>query len=100
MALSGRSFRNFGEFRAAFWIAMSATGIARLFSASNQALMARGYAPKPPGAFFNGRQGFYELDHIKEIQDGGPVYDLGNLQVIATLVHDSKTSAASAFRGC
>ncbi|MGH7866286.1 MAG: hypothetical protein ACREP9_01350, partial [Candidatus Dormibacteraceae bacterium] len=91
MALNGRSFGNFRDFRAAFWIAMSASGIAELFGASNQALMAQGFAPRPPGAFFNGRRGYYELDHIQAIQDGGPVYDLGNLHVLASLVHDAKT---------
>ena len=38
-----------------------------------------------------GKSGRLEVDHIKPLDDGGAVYDLGNLQSLCRSCHISKT---------
>ncbi len=86
--LQGRTFRDFDEFRSAFWIEVSLDPIlSPQFSVGNRALMARGNAPVAVKGQQVGGRFVYEIDHVKEIQDGGNVYDMNNLIIRTPLNH-------------
>jgi len=54
--------------------------------------MKDGLAPYEPKTLYSKRFGKkYNIDHTKEIQDGGYVYDLDNLSIIAPKTHEEKT---------
>ena len=40
-----------------------------------------------------GKAGVLEVDHVVRLEDGGPEYDLDNLQALCRGCHVSKTSA-------
>ena len=91
--LSGRSFNNFDQFREAFWKEMSSDPVVRQqFSPSSQALMKNGNAPYAIPSQSRGNRKVYELDHHKEIRDGGSVYDLDNIIIRTPNNHVNKTN--------
>lgn len=44
------------------------------------------------------RKGMVHADHIIEARDGGPFWELSNIQVLCELHHNAKTLAAKAQR--
>ncbi|WP_374940063.1 hypothetical protein [Streptomyces finlayi] len=72
--LQGKSFKTFGDFREAFWKAVSSdSGLAAGFSKSNRTRMAAGRAPFVANQQAVGRNNKYVLHHVKPIQHGGGV---------------------------
>ena len=64
-----------------------------VFSKSDLWLMEHGYAPRVHDSdLYSNKFGkVYNLDHMIEIQDGGYVYDLDNLDIVAPKTHEEKT---------
>jgi hypothetical protein len=86
--LQGREFRNFNEFRAAFWIAVADTpSLASQFSPSNQTAMRNGNAPVAVNTQRFGGSGSYILHHTTPIAKGGGVYDMSNLTIVTPRMH-------------
>lgn len=86
--LQGQSFETFKDFRRAFWIEMSKNpGIANTFRSSNRTLMEGGDAPFAPSDMGYDLRARYEINHITPIEEGGSVYDLGNMEVLAPRPH-------------
>ncbi|MET7534650.1 RHS repeat domain-containing protein [Streptomyces goshikiensis] len=86
--LQGREFKNFDEFRAAFWEQVSKNpNLAGQFDVSGQTLMADGKAPFVAKAQAVGQQKRYVLHHVTPIQRGGGVYDLDNIVVVTPRYH-------------
>ncbi|MET9802198.1 DUF6531 domain-containing protein [Streptomyces sp. NPDC006368] len=87
-ALQGRQFKNFDDFREAFWMEVSRVPeIASQFSPSNQTLIAQGKAPFAVPEQAVGGNMRYVLHHIQPIQHGGGVYDLDNILVLTPQQH-------------
>lgn len=91
--LNGKEFKDFGEFRSAFWKEVANDPvISKQFDARSIGNMKNG---KAPVSVFDERVGGrikYELDHNVEIQNGGNVYDLNNIIVRTPYNHIQKTS--------
>jgi hypothetical protein len=86
--LNGREFRNFNEFRAAFWKAVADTpSLASQFSPSNQAAMRNGNAPIAVETQWFGGSRSYTLHHTTPIAKGGGVYDMSNLTIVTPRIH-------------
>ena len=86
--LDGREFRNFNEFRAAFWKAVADTpSLASQFSPSNQAAMRNGSAPIAVQTQWFGGNGSYVLHHTTPIAKGGGVYNMSNLTIVTPRMH-------------
>ena len=90
-ALVGRQFNTFQGFRAAFW--RSVAGQPELtseFDTQNLANIRRGYAPFAPTEYQANTSDAgmrFNLHHEIPIEDGGPVYDLGNIKVTDPSTH-------------
>lgn len=80
--LRGRRFANSGEFRRAFWIAVSQSDLARQFTARDLWRMRRGLAPIAPRSQWYGRQRAYIVHHRRTIASGGAVYDMSNMLIV------------------
>ena len=91
--LVGKKFNSFDEFRGEFWKAMSRSSYASEFDSSNRWAMEHGYAPKVRDSSLYSEQfgKSYNLDHTIEIQDGGYVFDLDNITILAPKTHETKT---------
>lgn len=86
--LQGEQFKNFGEFREAFWRAVAADpSLSSQFRSSNQANMREGRAPKVARSQAVGKNNAYVLHHVKPIQHGGGVYDMDNIIVVTPRYH-------------
>ncbi|XVV02717.1 LamG-like jellyroll fold domain-containing protein [Actinosynnema sp. CA-248983] len=86
--LSGREFRDFDDFRKAFWTAVANDAeLSGQFSPSNRSVMADGNAPFVPSSQRYGGQSRYVLHHVQPIQHGGGVFDLNNIVVVTPLYH-------------
>lgn len=85
--LSGRDFKNFDEFRNAFWIAVSETKYLDNFSPQNRTKIRAGNAPTPIAEQWSDGRKTYELHHIEPINQGGSVYDLSNLMIVTPRFH-------------
>jgi RHS repeat-associated protein len=89
--LAGRTFKNFDEYRAAFWRAVGEDpDLMRQFGRSNQAHILKGEAPYAATSQQIGDQPQYEvfnLHHKKSIESGGAVYDAENILVASPLQH-------------
>ncbi|MFC3408998.1 hypothetical protein ACFSUJ_12510 [Streptomyces lusitanus] len=86
--LQGKHFKNFRDFREAFWMAVSADpGLAGGFSKANRTRMAAGRAPFVVKQQAVGKNNKYVLHHVTPIQRGGGVYDLDNLIVVTPRYH-------------
>ncbi len=86
--LRGKSFRNFDHFREEFWLAVSeCPELMKDFKPSNQILIRMGLAPYPvPSEQVGGRTTF-ELHHLEEIQHGGEVFNMDNINVTTPRLH-------------
>jgi len=86
--LRGRAFRNFDEFREAFWQAVAAAPeLASQFSLRNRTEMRNGRAPVAPQEQHYGELRAYVLHHQRPIVRGGGVYDMSNILVVSPRVH-------------
>lgn len=87
-ALQGRQFKNFDEFRSAFWEEVSKNpNLAGQFDPSGRTNMAGGKAPFAVKSQQVGGQKRYVLHHVTPIQRGGGVYDLDNIVVVTPRYH-------------
>lgn len=86
--LRGRTFRNFDHFREEFWLAVSeCPELMKDFKPSNQTLIRMGLAPYPiPSEQVGGRTTF-ELHHVEEIQHGGEVFNMDNINITTPRLH-------------
>jgi RHS repeat-associated protein len=98
--LRGRTFKDFGEFREAFWQEVgNDPSLSSQFSRSNQTLMRAGKTPAAVlGQSYGGQNG-YVLHHIDPIQHGGGVYDLDNILVATPRFHAEVLSPSYHFGG-
>jgi len=86
--LRWKEFRNFHEFRRAFWKAVAADPELRTqFSARNLRFMQKGLAPYPSANDQYGGRVKFELHHQLEIAQGGAVYDMENIVVMTPRRH-------------
>lgn len=89
--LSGRDFKNFDEFRGAVWRDIANDRVlSQNFKPSNLSLMRNGKAPFVTNTQQRGKRMRYELDHSREIQDGGSVYGLDNIRIKTPDAHVRK----------
>ena len=80
--LRGREFASFDRFREAFWVEVSAEeGMRSQFSPANVNRMRKGRAPRAPMIHTVGGRRSFELHHLKEVRNGGGIYELDNLRV-------------------
>lgn len=87
--LVGQEFRNFNEFRKAFWktVAIDAA-LSHQFSAQNLAAMRNsGSAPFPPAGDHHMSHRKYVLHHIVPISESGAVYDIDNIRIVTPKAH-------------
>jgi hypothetical protein len=103
--MRGEKFKNFKEFRMKFWrlVAADSDGLGKAgpegWSASNIALMKKGYAPKV-GTYTDpktkkkvyqgtggGSNTVYQLNHILALDRGGELYDMDNLEIVTPVMH-------------
>ncbi|WP_434159391.1 hemagglutinin repeat-containing protein [Sinorhizobium meliloti] len=86
--LAGRNFKDFNEFRGAFWVAVSKDPVLRTqFTRQNQARMKNGLAPFVVDTQGVGGRQTYELDHMLDLRNGGNVYDMDNIIIRTPLNH-------------
>ncbi len=86
--LRGQRFRDFDEFRKAFWTTVGFDpGLLDQFKPVNRGKLLNGRAPFAPRTEHNGENSRYEIHHIEHIQNGGAVYDVDNLAVMTPKRH-------------
>ncbi len=86
--LSGKTYKNFDEFRKDFWLEISKNEkFIKEFSKSNQGTLKKGQSPFVEKGGEYGLSKRYELHHIKPIQNGGAVYDMNNLIIVTPKMH-------------
>ena len=89
--INGKLFTRFDQMRSAIWKDIGNDPVlSKNFSKSNQQLMQQGKAPFALPSQHRGERKRYELDHSKEIQDGGSVYDLSNIRIKTPAAHVQK----------
>ena len=89
--LVGKQVSSFDELRGEIYKGISNSSYADEFSASNQTLMADGLAPYAPESLQTGNnynQEKYNIHHVNPVEDGGDVYNLDNLAIVAPQAHD------------
>ncbi|KAA0964222.1 S-type pyocin domain-containing protein [Pseudomonas sp. ANT_H12B] len=80
--LRGREFKNFNQFRTAFWTAVrNDPALFSQFNEDAQDRLMSGNAPAVREKEAVGNRGTFELHHVERIADGGAVYDVDNLRV-------------------
>ena len=86
--MNGAEFKNFDQFRSRFWkeVAGDPT-LSKSFRPSNLERMRGGKAPFARTVDQRGQRAAYELDHYKEIRDGGGVYDLNKIRIKTPVSH-------------
>ncbi|WP_420708469.1 HNH endonuclease signature motif containing protein [Pseudomonas sp. LY10J] len=86
--LRGRSFASFDSFRRAFWREVGREqGLISNWATRNQDFVRKGNAPQVRKEERRGRRVAYEIHHVKQISEGGEVYDLDNLVVLTPNAH-------------
>lgn len=86
--LKGKQFRNFDEFREAFWKEVANDpNLAGQFTSDNFYRMKAGAAPRAEFAQQIGGQQSYVLHHKTPINQGGAVYDIDNLYIVTPKYH-------------
>ncbi|SEC67438.1 S-type Pyocin [Pseudomonas frederiksbergensis] len=81
-ALRGREFKNFNQFRTAFWTAVrNDPALFSQFNEDAQDRLISGNAPAVREKEAVGNRGTFEIHHVERIADGGAVYDVDNLRV-------------------
>ncbi|WP_247701713.1 DNRLRE domain-containing protein [Streptomyces sp. F63] len=87
-ALQGREFKDWNEFRKAFWVEVSKVPeLAKQFGDRDFYRMQNGAAPKTDPTQAVGKNNSYVLHHRTPIHDGGGVYDLDNLVIVTPQYH-------------
>lgn len=93
--MRGQEFKNFREFREAFWRAVAETPqLANQFKAASLSEMKHGKSPFVRFLDQVGNRSKAELHHIKFISQGGAVYDVDNLVVMTPKQHIALHSGA------
>jgi len=86
--LSGRTFKNFDEFRSELWMEISRDkALRRSFSPQNRSRMSNGKAPLAHESQHVGEIKSYQLHHKTPISKGGPVYGLDNIVIVTPRYH-------------
>jgi hypothetical protein len=92
--LSGSPFKSFDEFRRAFWTEVGKDPSLRAefvrLNPRNATELDAGRSPFAPLSQQVGGRTKYELDHIIEIQNGGPVFGMNNLRILSPRMHISR----------
>ena len=89
--LVGNEFSSFDELRGAIYEAIGNSSYAAEFSTRNQNFMLGLQAPYAPRNLQTGEsysQQKYNIHHVKPVEDGGDVYNLDNLEIVAPKTHD------------
>ena len=89
--LVGKEFSSFDELRGAIYEAIGNSSYAAEFSTRNQNFMLGLQAPYAPRNLQTGEsysQQKYNIHHVKPVEDGGDVYNLDNLEIVAPKTHD------------
>ena len=86
--LQDRKFSNFGNFRKAFWKAVSRSSHSNEFTPDNQERMASGRAPIAPESQQLQNKSSYVLHHILPLHQDGEVYDPCNLMIVTPRYHE------------
>ncbi|QOE08587.1 S-type pyocin domain-containing protein [Pseudomonas asiatica] len=95
-ALRGREFRDFDEFRTAFWKALSDTPeLSSQFNDANKSLIAKGRAPRARDKDHHKGHATFILHHVIPISESGAVYDVDNLRVVTPAAHHAIHYGAS-----
>lgn len=92
-ALVGRTYGSFNTLRRNIWRQIADSRYAEEFAridARNMERMRRGFPPLAAEAERIGRGSgsYYQLHHLHNVADGGPVYDLSNLVIASPLFHN------------
>ena len=85
------NINSFDELRREIYNGIAGTQYVGEFCPSNQTLMSQGKAPVAPQSLQTGdnyNQIKYNIHHIKPVEDGGDVYNLDNLIIVAPKTHD------------
>ncbi|CNK76400.1 S-type pyocin domain-containing protein [Yersinia kristensenii] len=86
--LRGRRFSSFDRFREAFWQEVANDPeLAGQFNPENVTRMKHERAPRARFVDTVGKRRSFEIHHIKQISDGGDVYNVDNLHVITPKRH-------------
>ncbi|ELL0331489.1 MULTISPECIES: hypothetical protein [Serratia] len=86
--LRGREFASFDAFRKAFWTEVGKDPeLSKQFRGNNLENLKNGYSPFSPKSERVGERARFELHHIRQIKDGGAVYDVDNLGVMTPKRH-------------
>ena len=89
--LVGKEFSSFDELRGAIYEAIGNSSYAAEYSTRNQNFMLGLQAPYAPRNLQTGEsysQQKYNIHHVKPVEDGGDVYNLDNLEIVAPKTHD------------
>ena len=90
--LVGKQYSSFDALREDIYIGISNLQYAGEFDSVNQTLMGKGNAPFAPGSLQTGDAAFnqmkYNIHHTQPVEDGGDVYNLDNLSIMAPKTHD------------
>jgi regulator of protease activity HflC (stomatin/prohibitin superfamily) len=88
--LRGRHFRNFGDFRKAFWEAVaSSPTLSVQFNRRNKINLQYGKSPFTPKKEKVGAREKFEIHHKIPIAAGGKVYDIDNMTITTPKLHIS-----------
>ncbi|MGM7812323.1 S-type pyocin domain-containing protein [Yersinia enterocolitica] len=86
--LRGMKFSSFDRFREAFWRAVANDPeLSGQFIPENVTLMKHQRAPRARFVDTVGKRRSFEIHHVKQISDGGDVYNVDNLHVITPKRH-------------
>lgn len=86
--LKGKQFKNFDEFRQAFWKEVSNDpNLPNQLTADDLKRMKQGLAPIAEPEQFVGANRSYVLHHKRPINQGGAVYDMDNLYIVTPRYH-------------
>ncbi|OFS24188.1 hypothetical protein [Clostridium sp. HMSC19A10] len=100
--LVGKEYKDFNQFRNELWKAIGNSKYASEFRPANQKRMKDGKSPfvikRLQGSNGSKSSYVYNIDHTIEVQDGGYVYDLDNMTIIAPKAHEEKTQKESKKR--
>lgn len=89
--LVGKQFSSFDELKGEIYKAIAKSSYASEFKKSNQTLMDMGQAPVAPSSLQTGKnynQKKYNIHHVNPVEDGGDVYNLDNLAIVAPKTHN------------
>ena len=89
--LVGKQFSSFDELKGEIYKAIANSSYASEFNKKNQSTMDSGQAPYAPMSLQTGdnyNQIKYNIHHVNPVEDGGDVYNLDNLAIVAPKTHD------------